>query len=169
MNHNDIRYVLCQSAEELAAAAALIDQRDDNAHPLDHQAFSRSRAVVLAKTIAGEIVGCAVIKAGSGAVGELGYLVVSPLLRRKGIGQGLTLKRIEVAKALGIALLFATIRDENHASRVNLLKAGFHFWRNYLSIRGTGNIVGWYYLALHDQVDIDGTMQALIGDRVLAP
>ncbi|AAN54623.2 GNAT family N-acetyltransferase [Shewanella oneidensis MR-1] len=168
MNHNDIHYALCQSPEELAVAAALIDQRDDNAHPLDHQVFARARAVVLAKTLEGEIVGCAAIKAGTGNVGELGYLVVSPLFRRKGIGQGLTLKRIEVAKAQGIALLFATIRDENHASRVNLLKAGFHFWRNYLSIRGTGNTVGWYYLALGDEVDIDGTMQTLVGDRVPA-
>lgn len=166
MNQNDIQFVLCQSAAELAAAAALIDQRDDNAHPLDHQAFALSRAVILAKTLEGEMVGCAAIKAGSGPVGELGYLVVSPLYRRRGIAQGLTLKRIEVAKALGIALLFATIRDENNASRVNLLKAGFHFWRNYLSIRGTGNTVGWYYLALEDELDIDGIMQSLVGDRV---
>ncbi|MDH0449468.1 GNAT family N-acetyltransferase [Shewanella sp. GD04112] len=166
MNQNDIQFVLCQNAAELAAAAALIDQRDDNAHPLDHQAFALSRAVILAKTLEGEMVGCAAIKAGSGSVGELGYLVVSPLYRRRGIAQGLTLKRIEVAKALGITLLFATIRDENNASRVNLLKAGFHFWRNYLSIRGTGNTVGWYYLALEDKLDIDGIMQSLVGDRV---
>lgn len=81
MNHNDIHYALCQSPEELAVAAALIDQRDDNAHPLDHQVFARARAVVLAKTLEGEIVGCAAIKAGTGNVGELGYLVVSPLFR----------------------------------------------------------------------------------------
>jgi len=169
MTQHDIQFVLCQNAAELAAAAALIDQRDDNAHPLDHQSFAQSRAVILAKTLEGEMVGCAAIKAGSGLVGELGYLVVSPLYRRRGIAQGLTLKRIEVAKAQGIALLFATIRDENNASRVNLLKAGFHFWRNYLSIRGTGNTVGWYYLALQESVDIDGIMQSLVGDRVPAP
>lgn len=169
MNQNDIQFVLCQNAAELAAAAALIDGRDDNAHPLDHQSFAQSRAVILAKTLEGEMVGCAAIKAGSGPVGELGYLVVSPLYRRRGIAQGLTLKRIEVAKTQGIALLFATIRDENNASRVNLLKAGFHFWRNYLSIRGTGNTVGWYYLALQESVDIDGIMQFLVGNRVPAP
>ena len=125
--------------------------------------------MILAKTLEGEIVGCAAIKAGSGPVGELGYLVVSPLYRRRGIAQGLTLMRIEVAKAQGIALLYATIRDENNASRVNLLKAGFHFWRNYLSIRGTGNTVGWYYLTLCDEIDIEGTMQTLVGNRIPAP
>ena len=77
--------------------------------------------------------------------------------------------RIEVAKAQGIALLYATIRDENNASRVNLLKAGFHFWRNYLSIRGTGNTVGWYYLTLCDEIDIEGTMQTLVGNRIPVP
>ena len=125
--------------------------------------------MILAKTLEGEIVGCAAIKAGSGPVGELGYLVVSPLYRRRGIAQGLTLMRIEVAKAQGIALLYATIRDENNASRVNLLKAGFHFWRNYLSIRGTGNTVGWYYLTLCDEIDIEGTMQTLVGNRIPVP
>lgn len=169
MDLHNFQFVLCNSPAQLAAAAALIDQRDDNAHPLDHQAFACSRAVVLAKTFEGEIVGCAAIKAGEGPVGELGYLVVSPLFRRRGIAKGLTLKRIDVAKALGIALLFATIRDENHISRANLLNAGFHFWRNYLSIRGTGNTVGWYYLALHDEIDINATMQTLVGNRIPAP
>ncbi|QYJ77851.1 GNAT family N-acetyltransferase [Shewanella acanthi] len=163
---NRFQYVLCQNDAELAAAAQLIENRDDNAHPLDHSVFARSRAVVLAKNLQGEIVGCAAIKAGEGIVGELGYLVVAPLYRRQGIAQDLTLKRIEVAKSLNIKLLFATIRDENTASRVNLLKAGFRFWRNYLSIRGTGNTIGWFYLALDPQLDIERMMLNLVGDRV---
>lgn len=163
---SDIQFVICQNPRELAAAASLLDRRDDNAHPLDHQVFASSRAVVLAKTLQGEIVGCAAIKAGMGCIGELGYLVVSPIYRRQGIAQGLTLKRIEVAKSLGITILYATIRAENTSSKANLLKAGFQFWRNYLSIRGTGNTVGWYYLILQGQVDAEAIMQSLVGERV---
>ena len=167
---NNIQFVIGEKPEELALAAQLIDGRDDNAHPLDHQVFFHSRAVILAKTIEGEIVGCAAIKAGKGTVdkgtvGELGYLVVSPHYRRQGIAQGLTQKRIEVAKALGILILYATIRAENTSSQANLLKAGFQFWRNYWSIRGTGNTVGWYYLALSVNVDAEAIMQSLVGDR----
>lgn len=167
---NNIQFVIGKKPEELALAAQLIDGRDDNAHPLDHQVFFHSRAVILAKTIEGEIVGCAAIKAGKGTVGkgtvgELGYLVVSPHYRRQGIAQGLTQKRIEVAKALGILILYATIRAENTSSQANLLKVGFQFWRNYLSIRGTGNTVGWYYLALSVNVDAEAIMQSLVGDR----
>ncbi|MCS6125630.1 GNAT family N-acetyltransferase [Shewanella baltica] len=170
---SDIQFVISEQPEELALAAQLIDGRDDNAHPLDHQVFFDSRAVILAKTIEGEIVGCAAIKAGKGTVdkgtvGELGYLVVSPYYRRQGIAQGLTQKRIEVAKALGISILYATIRAENTSSQANLLKAGFQFWRDYLSIRGTGNTVGWYYLALSANVDAEAIMLSLVGDRIQA-
>lgn len=165
---SDIQFVISEQPEELALAAQLIDGRDDNAHPLDHQVFFDSRAVILAKTFEGEIVGCAAIKAGKGTVGELGYLVVSPHYRRQGIAQGLTQKRIEVAKALGIMILYATIRAENTSSQANLLKAGFQFWRDYLSIRGTGNTVGWYYLALCANVDAEAIMQSLVGDRIQA-
>ncbi|MDT3278795.1 GNAT family N-acetyltransferase [Shewanella scandinavica] len=170
---SDIQFVISEQLEELALAAQLIDGRDDNAHPLDHQVFFDSRAVILAKTLEGEIVGCAAIKAGKGTVdkgtvGELGYLVVSPYYRRQGIAQGLTQKRIEVAKALGISILYATIRAENTSSQANLLKAGFQFWRDYLSIRGTGNTVGWYYLALSANVDAEAIMLSLVGDRIQA-
>ena len=170
---NNIQFVIGKKPEELALAAQLIDGRDDNAHPLDHQVFFHSRAVILAKTIEGEIVGCAAIKAGKGTVdkgtvGELGYLVVSSHYRRQGIAQGLTQKRIEVAKALGISILYATIRAENTSSQANLLKAGFQFWRDYLSIRGTGNTVGWYYLALSTNVDAEAIMLSLVGDRIQA-
>ncbi|MDR9765734.1 GNAT family N-acetyltransferase [Shewanella baltica] len=163
---SDIQFVISEQPEELALAAQLIDGRDDNAHPLDHQVFFDSRAVILAKTLKGEIVGCAAIKAGKGTVGELGYLVVSSHYRRQGIAQGLTQKRIEVAKALGISILYATIRAENTSSQANLLKAGFQFWRDYLSIRGTGNTVGWYYLALSANVDAEAIMLSLVGDRI---
>ncbi|MEN8618834.1 GNAT family N-acetyltransferase [Shewanella baltica] len=168
---SDIQFVISEQPEELALAAQLIDGRDDNAHPLDHQVFFDSRAVILAKTLEGEIVGCAAIKAGKGTVdkgtvGELGYLVVSPYYRRQGIAQGLTQKRIEVAKALGISILYATIRAENTSSQANLLKAGFQFWRDYLSIRGTGNTVGWYYLALSANVDAEAIMLSLVGARI---
>ena len=165
---SDIQFVISEQPEELALAAQLIDGRDDNAHPLDHQVFFDSRAVILAKTFEGEIVGCAAIKAGKGTVGELGYLVVSSHYRRQGIAQGLTQKRIEVAKALGILILYATIRAENTSSQANLLKAGFQFWRDYLSIRGTGNTVGWYYLALSANVDAEAIMLSLVGDRIQA-
>ncbi|MGI2134912.1 GNAT family N-acetyltransferase [Shewanella baltica] len=165
---SDIQFVISEQPEELALAAQLIDGRDDNAHPLDHQVFFDSRAVILAKTLEGEIVGCAAIKAGKGTVGELGYLVVSSDYRRQGIAQGLTQKRIEVAKALGISILYATIRAENTSSQANLLKAGFQFWRDYLSIRGTGNTVGWYYLALSTNVDAEAIMLSLVGDRIQA-
>ena len=170
---SDIQFVISEQPEELALAAQLIDGRDDNAHPLDHQVFFDSRAVILAKTLKGEIVGCAAIKAGKGTVdkgtvGELGYLVVSPYYRRQGIAQGLTQKRIEVAKALGISILYATIRAENTSSQANLLKAGFQFWRDYLSVRGTGNTVGWYYLALSTNVDAEAIMLSLVGDRIQA-
>lgn len=170
---SDIQFVISEQPEELALAAQLIDGRDDNAHPLDHQVFFDSRAVILAKTLEGEIVGCAAIKAGKGTVdkgtvGELGYLVVSSHYRRQGIAQGLTQKRIEVAKALGISILYATIRAENTSSQANLLKAGFQFWRDYLSIRGTGNTVGWYYLALSANVDAEAIMLYLVGDRIQA-
>ncbi|MGE6382855.1 GNAT family N-acetyltransferase [Shewanella baltica] len=170
---SDIQFVISEQPEELALAAQLIDGRDDNAHPLDHQVFFDSRAVILAKTLEGEIVGCAAIKAGKGTVdkgtvGELGYLVVSPYYRRQGIAQGLTQKRIEVAKALGISILYATIRAENTSSQANLLKAGFQFWRDYLSIRGTGNTVGWYYLALSANADAEAIMLSLVGDRIQA-
>ena len=163
---SDIQFVISEQPEELALAAQLIDGRDDNAHPLDHQVFFDSRAVILAKTLEGEIVGCAAIKAGKGTVGELGYLVVSPYYRRQGIAQGLTQKRIEVAKALGILILYATIRAENTSSQANLLKAGFQFWRDYLSISVTGNTVGWYYLALSANVDAEAIMLSLVGDRI---
>ena len=168
---SDIQFVISEQLEELALAAQLIDGRDDNAHPLDHQVFFDSRAVILAKTLEGEIVGCAAIKAGKGTVdkgtvGELGYLVVSSHYRRQGIAQGLTQKRIEVAKALGISILYATIRAENTSSQANLLKAGFQFWRDYLSVRGTGNTVGWYYLALSANVDAEAIMMSLVGDRI---
>ncbi|KZK67541.1 GCN5 family acetyltransferase [Shewanella baltica] len=163
---SDIQFVISEQPEELALAAQLIDGRDDNAHPLDHQVFFDSRAVILAKTLEGEIVGCAAIKAGKGTVGELGYLVVSSHYRRQGIAQGLTQKRIEVAKALGLSILYATIRAENTSSQANLLKAGFQFWRDYLSIRGTGNTVGWYYLALSANVDAEAIMLSLVGDRI---
>lgn len=170
---SDIQFVISEQPEELALAAQLIDGRDDNAHPLDHQVFFDSRAVILAKTLKGEIVGCAAIKAGKGTVdkgtvGELGYLVVSSHYRRQGIAQGLTQKRIEVAKALGISILYATIRAENTSSQANLLKAGFQFWRDYLSVRGTGNTVGWYYLALSANVDAEAIMLSLVGDRIQA-
>lgn len=162
----DFQYVQSVTHEELVLAAQLIDSRDDNAHPLNHSVFFDSRAVVLAKNAAGEIVGCAAIKAGEGPIGELGYLVVSPQYRRLGIGRALTLKRIDVAKSLGITLLFATVRLENASSRANLLKIGFKFWGNYLSIRGTGNVVGWYYFPLAEEVNIADSMSALVGERI---
>ena len=161
-----INFVISNVPAELALAAQLIDNRDDNAHPLNHKDFYKSRAVILAKTVAGDIIGCAAIKAGEGIVGELGYLVVSRHYRRQGIAQQLTQKRIEVAQTLGISILYATIRDENVASKANLLKVGFQFWRDYLSIRGTGNTVGWYFLALTDDIDASKVMQSLVGDRI---
>lgn len=164
---HDIQLVVTHDTALLAQAAQLIDGRDDAAHPLDHALFYRSRAVVVALTSTQKVVGCAAIKAGAGAVGELGFLVVSPSFRRQGIAKALTQRRIEVAKSLGITLLFATIRDENQISKANLLQSGFYFWRNYLSIRGTANCIGWYYLALDTQVDVDSVMLSLVGDRVL--
>ncbi|MBO2604416.1 GNAT family N-acetyltransferase [Shewanella algae] len=162
----EITVSLAQSPDLIAAACALVDSRDDNAHPLDHQAFMASRAVIVAQNGTGELVGCAVIKAGRGDIAELGYLMVHPEYRRRGIAAALTRKRIQIAREMGIRLLFATVREENRASRDNLLKSGMQFWGNYLSIRGTGNTVGWYFLVLAAQVDVATEMLKLVGDRV---
>ncbi|WP_025819940.1 GNAT family N-acetyltransferase [Shewanella marina] len=168
MDHciESIRIEVSEQVDMLSQAAALIDHRDDNAHPLDHASFFRSRAVIVALTPDNTVIGCAAIKEGQGDVAEFGYLVVAPAFRRRGIAQRLTEKRTQVAKDLGIKLLFATIRDENQASKANLLKAGWHFWANFLSIRGTGNVVGWYYFALDAATNVDQMMSSLVGDRI---
>lgn len=157
---------------EREAAAALIDRRDDNHHPLDRTELKRARLVLLA--FYGEaLVGTAAIKADghdeSSDVAELGYLVVDKAFRRRGIGAALTAARIDWARAQGIRLLWATVRDENHASRDNLVKAGWQFFGNFLSIRGTGNTIGWYVLALDlslSGVEIASLMAPIIGERV---
>ncbi|MBT1444708.1 GNAT family N-acetyltransferase [Shewanella sp. JM162201] len=172
---------------EREAAAALIDRRDDHHHPLDRTELKRARLVLLA--FYGEaLVGTAAIKSPaikaasikaavinadghgeSSDVAELGYLVVDKAFRRRGIGAALTAARIDWARAQGIRLLWATVRDENHASRDNLVKAGWQFFGNYLSIRGTGNTIGWYVLALDlslSGVEIASLMAPIIGERV---
>ncbi|BDM65360.1 GNAT family acetyltransferase [Shewanella sp. NFH-SH190041] len=159
-------YLVTREPAYLKAAANLVDTRDDNAHPLNHESFFRSRSVVVALTKEGGMVGCAAIKEGEGDMAEMGYLMVSPAYRRRGIAQRLTRERVSVAKQDGIKMLWATVRDENTASKANLLKNGWHFWHNYLSVRGTGNVVGWYYLPIEDGLDIDARMQSLVGDRV---
>ncbi|MCL1036298.1 GNAT family N-acetyltransferase [Shewanella corallii] len=161
-------YKVTSEPAHLKAAANLVDTRDDNAHPLNHESFFRSRSVVIAMTNEGGLIGCAAIKEGEGEVAEMGYLMVSPAYRRRGVAQRLTEERVEVARRDGIKLLWATVRDENKASQANLLKNGWHFWRNYLSVRGTGNTIGWYYMPLVEDLDVDAMMEKLVGDRVRA-
>ncbi|WP_342343040.1 GNAT family N-acetyltransferase [Shewanella salipaludis] len=165
MNTESISIELCLDEGLRCQAAALVDSRDDNAHPLDHEAFFAARAIIVALNAARRVVGCAVIKAGAGEVAELGYLVVAPDYRRLGLATRLTAKRIQQAKTLGIKLLFATVREENNLSRANLVKAGFKLWGKYLSIRGTGNSIDWYYLPLAADLDIPALMQTLVGAR----
>ncbi|MBV7317339.1 GNAT family N-acetyltransferase [Shewanella sp. NIFS-20-20] len=160
-------YIETQDPELIRQAAALIDQRDDNAHPLDHDSFCRSRAVIVALKTDGSLVGCAAIKEGAGDVAEMGYLVVHPDYRRQGIAQRLTQERVRRARAVGVKLLWATVRDENQASKANLLKAGWTFWHSFYSVRGTGNIIDWFYMPLMDDVDVDTMMQTLVGSRVM--
>ncbi|MGL4476351.1 MAG: GNAT family N-acetyltransferase [Shewanella sp.] len=160
-------YIETQDLDLIRQAAALIDNRDDNAHPLDHQGYCLSRAVIVALAPSGQLVGCAAIKQGEGDVAEMGYLVVHPDFRRQGIAQRLTQERVSRAKALGIKLLWATVRDENLASKANLNKAGWQFWHSFYSARGTGNIIDWFYLPLHDDVNVDALMQSLVGDRLI--
>ncbi|MCF1429055.1 MAG: GNAT family N-acetyltransferase [Shewanella sp.] len=159
-------YKVTQESADLKAAAKLLDTRDDNAHPLNHESFFRSRFVVVAMTEEGDLIGCAAIKEGEGEIAEMGYLMVSPAYRRRGVAQRLTQERVEVARREGVKLLWATVRDENKASKVNLLKNGFQFWRNYQSIRGTGNVVGWYYMSLEEGLDVDAVMESLVGERI---
>ncbi|ABL99289.1 GNAT family N-acetyltransferase [Shewanella amazonensis] len=150
--------------EDVVAAADLIDSRDDNHHPLDRAALAKARLLLLAR-LDGRLVGCGAIKAGDGEVAELGYLVVASQYRRLGIGARLTQARIDWARAQGIKLLWATVRAENQASRENLLKAGWQFYGDYLSIRGTGNTIGWYVLPLQQGLDIQALMAGPIGSR----
>lgn len=163
---SDLIYLETKDPAHLKAAANLVDSRDDNAHPLSHELFFESRAVVIALTKTGGLVGCAAIKKGHGDIAETGYLMVAPAYRRRGIAQRLTQERINIARDNGVKLLWATIRAENTASQANLLKNGWHFWRNYLSIRGTGNTVGWYYYPLVSNLDIDKKMNTLVGNRI---
>ncbi|WP_338592344.1 GNAT family N-acetyltransferase [Shewanella khirikhana] len=152
-------------AADYIAAAALIDSRDDNHHPLDHEALRQARLLMLAWD--GDVLaGCGAIKAGSGEVAELGYLVVSKAYRRQGIAARLTEARIAWARQAGIKLLWATVRAENSASRDNLLKAGWQFFGDYLSIRGTGNTIGWYVMPLEQGLDISALMAPVIGSRI---
>ncbi|QYJ76431.1 GNAT family N-acetyltransferase [Shewanella sp. FJAT-52076] len=152
------------SDADFAAAADLIDSRDDNHHPLDRTALAKARLLLLA-WLDDTLVGCGAIKAGEGEVAELGYLVVASGYRRLGIGARLTQARIDWASAQGIKLLWATVRAENQASRDNLLKAGWQFYGDYLSIRGTGNTIGWYVLPLKQGLDIQALMAGPIGNR----
>lgn len=162
--HASLQYRPATTAADFAAAAALIDSRDDNHHPLDHAALAGARLLMLAWD--GEVLaGCGAIKAGKGEVAEMGYLVVANAYRRQGIGSLLTQARIAWARAEGIKLLWATVRAENSASRDNLLKAGWQFFGDYLSIRGTGNTIGWYVLPLVADLDIKALMAPIIGDR----
>lgn len=149
---------------DIAQAAELIDSRDDNHHPLDRAALAKARLLLLAR-LDGTLVGCGAIKAGDGEVAELGYLVVASGFRRLGIGARLTKARIDWAIGQGIKLLWATVRAENQASRDNLLKAGWQFYGDYLSIRGTGNTIGWYVLPLQQGLDIQALMAGPIGNR----
>jgi len=146
------------------AAIALLQSRDDNHHPLDPDALRRSRLLLLARE-QGQLLGCAAIKAGNGEVGELGYLMVAQEARRRGIAKRLTEARVAAAREMGLSLLFATVRDENRASRDNLLQSGWQFFGDYLSIRGTGNRIGWYFYPLKAGVDAEALMQQQVGDR----
>ena len=164
-----IEIVVSNVAADFEAAADLIDKRDDNAHPLDRNLFYGAHTLVVARYHQ-QVIGCAVIKSISGlpqGVGECGFLVVSPQYRRIGIARRLTQKRLEVARQQGLHFLFATVRDENHASRANLLHSGWQFWGNYLSVRGTGNTIGWYYYSLDTTINAHAVMTGLVGDRVL--
>ncbi|WP_372872477.1 GNAT family N-acetyltransferase [Shewanella sp.] len=153
---------------DFSAAAALIDSRDDNHHPLDHGALRQARLLMLAWD--GDVLaGCGAVKAGVGEVAELGYLVVAKAYRRRGIAALLTQARIQWARQAGIKLLWATVRAENSASRDNLLKAGWQFFGDYLSIRGTGNTIGWYVMLLADDLDISALMAPVIGARLPVP
>ncbi|QSX36202.1 GNAT family N-acetyltransferase [Shewanella sedimentimangrovi] len=161
----ELEITAARSPEDFDAAIALLQSRDDNHHPLDPEQLRRARLLLLARQ-QGQLLGCAAIKAGTGEVGELGYLMVAPGSRRSGIAKSLTQARMAAAREMGLSLLFATVRAENSASRDNLLRAGWQFFGDYLSIRGTGNRIGWYFFPLKADIDALALMQQQVGDRV---
>lgn len=142
-----------------AEAADLIDSGGQLAEKLDRKKFQRACVVVVALDDSNTVVGVAAVKERQGEVAEIGYLIVHPDFRRRGIAQELTRQRIEAARATGLRLLFTNVRRNNTESIGNLLKAGFRHWGDFVSAYHASRVISWFFLPLAGDVDWQVAME----------
>ncbi|EJK2114663.1 histone acetyltransferase [Vibrio navarrensis] len=113
-----------------------------------------------------QLVGVATIKSlVQGKNGELGHLFVLPEYQRQGIAKELTRLRIEYAKANGLDLLYAVIKDHNEASASNLVQHGFVRYGWLYSLSNSGLKFAWYFMTLAEGLDAEVVMQTLTHPR----
>lgn len=113
-----------------------------------------------------QLVGVATIKSlVQGKNGELGHLFVLPEYQRQGIAKELTRLRIKYAKAHGLELLYAVIKEHNEASANNLVQHGFVRYGRFYSLSNSGLKFAWYFMTLADGLNAEAIMQTLTHPR----
>jgi RimJ/RimL family protein N-acetyltransferase len=155
---------LCSSrpdSKQIQQAADLIDAGGQLAKKLDRNRFEQACIIVVALDPALRVIGVAAVKERRGDVAEIGYLIVHPDFRRRGIAQELTRRRIEAARELGLRLLYTNVRRDNDESIGNLHKAEFLFWGDFVSAHDTGHVISWFFYPLTTKVDGPAQMERL--------
>ncbi len=164
--NSDINYVVKPNEFLLNQAMDLLDSRINVVHLLDRAAFIRAFFIVVA-VFEERVIGVATIKSSGSSAKELGFLMVDPQFRRRGIAEKLTMHRIDYARQQRVSLLYSVIKESNFASINNMKKQAFHFFGRYQSALGSGLWFDWYYLPLIDENQAVMEMSALVGDRRL--
>lgn len=154
-------YSLSPDSKQREQAADLIDAGGQLAEKLDRKRFQRACVIVVALDQAHRVIGVGVVKERQGDVAEIGYLMVHPDFRRRGIAQELTRRRIEAARKLGLHLLYTNVRRDNEKSIGNLLKVDFQFWGVFVSAYDTGRIISWFFYPLTTKVSGSAQMDSL--------
>ena len=152
-------YTQNPDSAQRADAADLIDSGAQLAEKLNRKKFQRSCVVIVALDERKTVVGVAAVKERQRDVAEIGYLIVHPDFRRRGIAQELTRRRIVVAREIGLRLLFSTIRRDNAESIGNLRKAGFQHWGDFVSAYHATRVISWFFFPLADDVDCAAEME----------
>jgi len=124
---------------------------NDNGHlpySVSDENLLQAPYIQIAHTAEGEFVAGCTIKHYDGQLAEIGFMLVEKKYRQLGLGEYMTRLRINVARQLGIEMLYAKVRGKNISSMNNLSKAGFQSAGNFLSQKDLYSTITWMYLPL---------------------
>ncbi len=164
-----ISYSAAPTPAQREAAADLIDAGGQLAEKLDRAKLARACVIVIALDAAGRVIGVGAVKERRGSIAEVGYLMVDPEFRRRGIAQELTQRRIAAARDAGLELLFTNVRRDNVESRGNLHKAGFVLWGDFMSAYHTQRVISWFYYPLTAEARVEAHLKRLTRKLPKAP